>query len=818
MKRPSDRGNGSGSPGGAEREGEGMSKRKQKIGSGRLANRKIFRRTVFLLVMCGVLMFLPIFYQLWHWQVVRHEELQEKAVRQQTSELSVSAERGTIYDSAGNVLAISSSAYDVILSPKAIVERQTELEEAKTKAQESMAKALAAGNEVKEEVRSLAEDPVPDVTDLIARGLPELIPGVKAKDIRKKCKDTESQYKKIASKLDATTEQAVREFISANGLARCVYLTPNSKRAYPYSTLAAQIIGFTNDNGGAYGIEAELEQQLAGKAGLVVTAHNAGGTDLMNFYQDYYDPEDGSSAYLTLDANIQKLCEDALAQGVKRYDVRNGGFIIAMDCKTGGILGMASSPTYNLNKYGKIIDSNLKDRVKAGDLSESDALNIMWRNKGLNDTYEPGSTFKSIVLASAMEEGLINEDSHFNCEGAVKVANYTIRCSNHAGHGDQTLGEAVGHSCNPAFIAIGQKLGEDTFYSYMERFGLMEPTNVDLPGESANVIWSRNDFGITQLATASFGQRFNVTPISLITAINAVVNGGYLYRPHVVDRIVNPEGQVVYRGDTTPVRQVISEDTSRRCASILEGVVTSYTGKNAYVAGYRIGGKTGTSQTLVEDEYITSFMGFAPADDPQVIVLVAFEAPKVQEPGSDFSTTGYYISGGNMAAPIAGQLISEILDYRGFEREYTSNDLSVARTTVPGVIGESETGAAETLKNSSLSYRKVGWGKEVTAQCPVQGASIPSGSEVILYMGTEAPKDKVVVPDLTGLSVEQAKQALARVDLYMTATGSSGYYNASTLAYDQSVSAGKEVDRGSVITVNFTDHSVSDYAGQEIVD
>lgn len=795
-----------------------MSKRRQKIGTGRLANRKIFRRTVFLLVLCGVLMFLPIFYQLWHWQVVRHDELEEKAVRQQTSEVSVSAKRGTIYDNDGDVLAISSSAYDVILSPKAIVEKQVALEEEKTKAQKEMNKRLNAGKEVDEDLRRLAEDPVPDVTELIAEGLPRILSSVSEKEIREKCKDTNSQYKKIATKLDATTEQAVRAFISEHRLARCVYLTPNSKRAYPYSTLAAQVIGFTNDNGGAYGIEAELEEQLAGKAGLVVTAHNASGTDLMNFYQDLYDPEDGSDAYLTIDADVQKLCEDALAQGVKRYDARNGGFVIAMDCKSGAIRGMASSPTYNLNNYSKIIDSDLKRRVKKGKLSESDALNIMWRNKGLNDTYEPGSTFKSIVLASAMEEGLIKEEDHFNCEGAVKVANYTIRCSNHAGHGNQTLAEAVGHSCNPAFISIGQKLGEETFYSYMERFGLLEPTNVDLPGESANVIWEKGDFGITQLATASFGQRFNVTPISLITAINAVVNGGYLYRPHVVDHIVNSEGQVIYQGDTTPVRQVISEETSKRCASILEGVVTSYTGKNAYVPGYRIGGKTGTSQTLVEDEYIVSFMGFAPADDPQIIVLVAFEAPKVAEPGSDYSTTGYYISGGNMAAPIAGQLISEILDYQGFEREYTSDDLSVARTTVPALTGLTEDEAAEALEKKGLSYRKVGSDEKVSAQCPVQGASIPSGSEVILYMGQQAPKDKVKVPDLTGLTVDQVRQTLARVDLYMTATGSSSYYNATTLAYDQSVKPGRRLERGSVVTVYFTDHSVSDYAGQEIAD
>ena len=793
-----------------------MSKRKRKIGSGREANRKIFRRTVFLMAVCGVLMFLPIFYQLWHWQVVRHDELEQMAVQQQTSELSVSAERGPIYDTNGNVLAISSSAYDVILSPKAIVEKQAALEKAKADAEEKVAKA--AGKEVSEETRATAEAPVPDLIDVISKGLPPILDGVKGKEIREKCKDTNSQYKKIASKIDATTEQEVRGFISDNALAGCVYLSPNSKRSYPYSTLAAQIIGFTNENGGAYGIEAELENQLAGKAGLVVTAHNAGGTDLMNFYQDYFDPEDGNSAYLTLDTNIQKMCENALEAGVERYDARNGGFIIAMDCKTGAIRGMASSPSYDLNHYGQIIDSVLKEGVEDGSITESDALNKMWRNKALNDTYEPGSTFKSIVLASAMEEGVIDEESTYDCAGSVRVANYTIRCSNHAGHGHQTLAEAVGHSCNPAFIKIGQSLGADAFYSYMERFGLMEATNVDLPGESANVIWNKAGFGITQLATASFGQRFTVTPISLITAINAVVNGGYLYRPHVVDRIVTPDGETVYKADEAPVRQVISKETSRRCASILEGVVTSYTGKNAYVPGYRIGGKTGTSQTLVDDEFITSFMGFAPADDPQIIVLVAFDAPKVASPGSDFSTTGYYISGGNMAAPVAGQLISEILDYQGFEKEYTNDDLSGASVTVPTLIGFSEKEAGEALESKDLSYRKVGNGETVTGQCPVQGASIPSGSQVILYMGTDVPQDKVKMPDLTGMTVEQARSTLSDLNLYMTVSGSSSFYNNTTLAYDQSVKAGKKVERGTVITVYFTDNSVADYTGQVIDD
>ncbi|MCD7838599.1 MAG: PASTA domain-containing protein [Clostridiales bacterium] len=779
-----------------------MNRQKRKKSSSRQANRRIFRRTVFLLAACGIVMFIPVVYKLWYWQISRHDEIEQKAVEQQTSELSVSALRGTIYDSEGNVLAISASAYDVILSPKAISEKQQELDAAAAEAQEK------------------GEDPgeVMDVVETIATGLAEILDDVEADDIREKCQDTTSQYKKIATKLDATTEEEVREFMDEYSLSRCVYLTPNSKRYYPYSTLAAQIIGFANDNGGAYGIEAELEDDLSGTAGLVVTAQNASGTDLLNFYQEYYDAESGSTVTLTLSTEIQKLCEDALADGVEKYDAQNGGFIIVMECDTGAILGMASSPTYDLNDYSTVIDSVLQEEVESGEITKSEALNEMWRNKALNDTYEPGSTFKSLVLAAALQEGVVSEETTFNCTGSVTVSDWTIRCSDRSGHGLQTLAEAVGNSCNPAFISIGQSLGTETFYSYMERFGLMDSTGIDLPGESANVIWDLSSFGITELATASFGQRFTVTPISLITAINAVVNGGYLYTPHVVQSIVDTDGDTTYEADTTAVRQVISEETSQRCATILEGVVTSFTGRNAYMSGYRIGGKTGTSQTLVDDEYIVSFVGFAPADDPEIIVLVAFDSPQVDAAGSNYSTTGYYISGGNMAAPVAGQLIADILDYLGYEKQYTDDDLSGVSVSMPALTGLSESEAAEALEAKDLTYRVVGDGETVTDQCPASGSTLPSGSEVILYMGEEAPDDTVTVPDLTGMTVDQAKEALSELDLYMTATGSSSYYNSTTLAYSQSTAAGTEVERGSVITVNFADSAVADYAGQEIDD
>lgn len=775
--------------------GEKMSNGEKRRKHGKDRNYKILKRILVLLVMFGVVVFLPIGWKLWDLQVIQHDTLEQEAIEQQTSELSINAQRGTIYDSQGNVLAISSTVYDVILSPKAIAEKQEELDEA-------LASAKKAGKSTKEyDV---------NVQELIAKNLANLLDGVTEEDVAKKCTDKKSQYKKIATKIDTETEAAVRKFISKHELARCVYLTPNTKRYYPYSNLAAQVIGFTNDNGGAYGVEAQYNTELAGTNGLVVTATNARGTDLMNFFQDYYDAKNGDSVKLTLDATIQSYCEKYLKEGIQSYDVRKGGFIIVMDCKTGGILGMASSPDYDLNDYSTIIDKTLLNKVKGGELKESEALNEMWRNKALNDTYEPGSTFKSVVLASALEAGTISTKDTFYCSGSVKMGKWTIKCSNRAGHGQQTLAEAVGHSCNPAFIKIGQSLGTEKFYSYLNAFGFTDSTGIDLPGEGNSVIWDEGNFNTVNLATASFGQRFTVTPVQLITAVNAVVNGGYLYTPHVVQSITNKEGNTVYEADNTPVRQVISEKTSATCAEILEGVVSKYGGSNAYQAGYRIGGKTGTSETLVKDEYITSFIGFAPANDPQVIALVGFQAPKVKNKGSDYTTTGYYISGGSLAAPIAGELIADVLDYLGFEKEYTANDLTGASVSVPSLTGYSSKQAQEALNNKDLTYRTVGGGDTVTAQIPAAGTTIPSGSKVILYLGETPPKDSITMPDLTGMTPDQAKAALNNLNLYMMATGTSGNYTSSTVAYKQSVKRGKKVARGTVVTVSFTNKTEAD--------
>lgn len=821
--------------------------------AGKAANRLVFSRTVKLMIVFGLLIFLPLIWQLYQIQIVRHDELEEKAVKQQTSELSISASRGTIYDANGNVLAISSTAYDVIISPKAIVDKQKELDEAKESAKEKAEKKYE--DDAENRSKAVAEAIAPydwNVEDVVCTELAEIL-DLEESNLRERCQKTNSQYQRLAIKVDQDTEDEIRALLEEYDLAGCIYLQPNTKRYYPYSDLAAQIIGFTNDNGGAYGLESGYESQLAGEAGLVVTAKNAAGTDLMNFFQDYYDATDGSSLHLTLDATIQSYCENYLEEYCEKYETQNGGVIIAMECDTGAILGMAMSPTFDLNSYSEITDEtllekveeNAKEKVEASEeavkeaiaqaeeegteltpeektpltyeeaykAAYADALSSQWTNKAITDNYEPGSTFKALVLAAGLEEGVIDENSTFECGGSVMVADWPkpIYCSNKNGHGHQTLAEAIGHSCNPALISIGQKLGKETFYEYFYNFGIMEPTGVDLPYESGSNVWPEEEFGIVELATASFGQRFTVTPIQMITAFNAVINGGYLYTPYVVDSITDQNGSVTYEADTTPVRQVISESTSEKCAEILEGVVTKYTGKNAYRSGYRIGGKTGTSQTKNSDGSdglnIASFMGFAPADDPDVIVLVIFDRP--YDAGGGYTSSDIYISGGNMAAPVAGDLLVDILDYRGYAQTYTADDLTGAPVSVPDLTGMTEIQVEEALKGKKLDYRTVGDGETVTGQIPAAGNSIPQNSTVILYMGEEAPTDAVEMPNLKGLTAKEAMSALNARGLFMKASGVSSYSGSATCV-SQSVEPGTMTSRGYVVTLQFSDGSNDD--------
>ena len=798
-----------------------------------IANRRLFRRTIVLMVLCGVVMFVPLVGRLWNLQIVQHDELTEKAVDQQTGTLAVSAARGTIYDSRNNVLAISSTAYDIIISPRAIVERQTKLDE--------------AGEQI-------------NVEDLVVNGMAEIL-GLDPQSIRDKCRDSNSQYKRLARKVDAETEEAVRAYIEEHKLTSCIYLQADTKRYYPYSTLASQIIGFTNDNGGAYGLEASWDEELTGEDGLIVTAQNGKGTDLLNFFQDYYDAEDGDDLHLTLDANIQSLCERYLKEGIERYEIKDGGCIIVMDCDSGAILGMASYPEYDLNQWNTVLDTGLLNSLEkeadklvnkhitsladkllqeepgltedearsrvteqaeknAATEAYSNALATQWRNKAINDTYEPGSTFKTVVLAAALEEGVTTPNEVFNCTGSIKVYDWDIDCSAKSGHGYQDLARAVGNSCNPVFITLGQRLGSQTFWSYLQAFGIVDAqgngtsTGVDLPGEGRSLLWQYDDFGPVELATASFGQRFNVTPIQLIAAANAVINGGYYYQPYVVDYVESADGTVTYTADTAPLRQVISSSTSAACRDMLEGVVANgLTGKNAYRAGYRIGGKTGTSETLVDYEYVVSFLGFAPADDPEIVALVIFDTPAYAS-GSNMSTPGgQYISGGNMAAPIAGDLIADVLDYMDYGKQYTAAEMAGADTLVPYLTGFDVKYATALAKEKGFTVRVVGGGdssSEVKFQTAKGGGYLPKGSELVLYVGDAQPPEEVTVPDLIGMTPEQVRDALAGTGLYMKATGASQYYTEQTKVYAQSEDPGTAVRPGTVLTVSFNDTSDRD--------
>lgn len=434
----------------------------------------------------------------------------------------------------------------------------------------------------------------------------------------------------------------------------------------------------------------------------------------------------------------------------------------------------------------------------------SQAVMSQWRSKAIDDTYEPGSTFKALVLAAALEEGVVSESDTFYCSGSVKIADHTIHCSKVTGHGSQTLAEAVGNSCNPAFIAIGQRLGIDLFYDYFEAFGMKEKTGIDLPGEGKGVVWEREDMIPTDLAVASFGQRFNVTPLQMIRGFAAVINGGNLVKPYVVQSISTKDGTVVQNTETEVVRQVVSQETSQRATDILEQVVSKGTGRNAYVAGYRIGGKTGSSETGETGRTIVSFMGFAPADDPQVIVLLAYDKPQESATNPKESTTGVYISGGNMAAPKAGPLIAQILDYMGVEKKYNADESAAVDVNTPKVTGMTVADAKKALDKKNLKYRTVGEGESITAQLPAAGASVPGGSTVVLYLGDAVPEESGTVPDVVGMSYEGAKKRLEEAGFFMRASGVSVYYSNTTTASDQSILGGETAAMGTVVDVQFS--------------
>ena len=778
------------------------------------SNRSLFRRTIFLMVVLGIGMFLPLIAQLYKLQITEHTQWQERAANQQTKDIPVAASRGTIYDREGRTMALSATVYKLILSPMGV---------------------LGSVEEKNYDTEAEYKQALYDRRKLIVDWLVDTF-GYDEEDLWDQIEYTASAYQVLARELEEEDAEKVREFTSKNRISGLLYLSPDSKRYYPYSTVGSHVLGYMSQNEnsgenkvGAQGVEAMYEEALSGSLGRMVTSKNGMGMEMISGYEMYFDAEEGCDVTLTLDERIQTMLEQTLAEGISTYDIQKGAFGIAMNPKTGAILGMASTPDFDPNNYAEIISSDLQQELaelaaEKGEDSEEykaarkAAWDKQWKNRALAEAYEPGSVFKPIVVSMALEEGIVSMDEHFFCGGGKVVGDRTISCHKHSGHGDQDLTHVVMNSCNVGMMTIAERMGPDIMWKYFGDFGLFDKTGIDLAGEGTQVFWAEDAFkgpyGAQSVAVSSFGQRFKVTPVQMISAFAAVINGGHLLEPYVVQSIADSDGNTVYYHETTEVRQVVSEETSDKVRGILEQVVGTRegSGHNASMNGYRIGGKTGTAEKHENPptkDVICSFIGFAPADNPQILVLGTFDSP-LRENGGQWTPGGTYIAGGNIAAPTVGPLIAQILDYMGIEKQYAnSSELSKADVIVPAVTGKTLEEATALLQERNLTLRVVGDGGTVTAQIPASGASIPGGSSVAVYMGAEAPADTVTVPNVMGMSPRAVETALNNQGLYVRATGVTNYSGA-TSAIDQTIAAGTEVARGTVVEVRFADDAIGD--------
>ena len=816
---------------------------RRKSDAARRANQVIRGRTMLIMLLLGVASFTVLFWKLYDLQINRHDELKAEAVSQQTDSRVISASRGTIYDKNGEIMAISYSTETVLLDPGGV---QDFVESQEQKIQDAAEEAAEKG----------APYTAPEVLDqaYIARGLSRIL-DVEEETILEHLENTANRYWEVKKKVDQDVADEVRRFINGeiddegNQLTTVdedgntvlistggrptrlqgISLTPDTKRLYPFGSLAGNVIGFVNANNmGAYGLEASYDDVLSGSTGLTITPTNVNGTPLLfSGGEQMFDAENGSSLVLTLDTNVQYALEKGLESMLDKYDAANGGTGIVMDVNTGGIVAMASYPNYDPGDFSTIYTEGLQAELDAA-LAEiqqnrstyetEEAYNQalanaratiqfkQWRNKCYQDTYEPGSTFKPITLATALEEGVVNMNTTFTCTGSIHVEGWgkAINCSKRAGHGTQTLKVATGNSCNPAFVTMGLKIGTEAYYRYLKSFGLMETTGIDLPAEAEGIFANEDSFNsnVVSLAAYSFGQTFNVTPLELIRAQAATINGGYLYTPYLVEQVLDDEGNILSQHETTAVRQVISEETSAKVRECLEWVVSDGGGRNGQVTGYRIGGKTGTADKTGTKDVVVSFMCFAPADDPQYIMLLTMDTPS--------RTTGTAVFGGTMVAPVASQIMSEILPLLGVEPDYTAEELVGADTTVPNVVGQTREAAEDRLADLGFTFRTVGDGDTVTDQTPAGGAIVPGNASIILYLGQEKPDTPCTVPNVVGKSASEANKAITNAGLIMKVTGTTTASSGNVYAITQSLPAGTEVAAGTVVTVQFGDNSVLD--------
>ncbi len=689
-----------------------------------------------------------------YWQFLRGPALKQEAIEQQTRDSIVSSERGTIYDRNYKVLAQSASTNMVCVVP---VNIKTEEE----------------GRRVASALSEILEVDYDKVFSLTQKN---------------------SYYEIVKRRVEAEEVEKIRA-LKLPGIR----LDADTKRYYPNGKLAAHVIGFTgNDNQGLGGLEMVYDKVLKGTAGRIITAKSANGTDMPYEYEQYTDPVQGSDLILTLDETIQHFTEKHLDLAVAETNVQAGAAAIVMNPKTGEILAMATKPDYDLNQPMTLTDEGVLASIAALAEDEKDAayakeLNRLWRNKAVVDTYEPGSTFKSIVAAAALEEGVVSLSDSFFCGGSKTVSGVDIHCHKRTGHGPESFREGVQNSCNPVFMEIGARLGTEKFRKYYSSFGFGEITGFELPGEAEGIFFAKEQMRDLELATSSFGQGFNVTPLQMITAVSAIANGGHLMKPYIVKQINDENGNAVHITEPTEVRQVISAETSRIMRDVLEGVVANGGGKNAYVKGYRVAGKTGTSekQPRGNQKYVASFLGFAPADDPQIACIVLLD-----EPVGD-----YY--GSMIAAPVVGRIMEDSLRYLGVERQYSEGEEN-EEISMPDVTGKTTSEAAAMLVASGLRYHVAGEnGGKVESQMPRAGTAVRKDAICVLYTAGYS-EEMVIVPDVVGMSVSEANAGLSNSNLNFMLRGTGKLDAEGVLrAVGQDPPAGAEVPAGTIVQVEF---------------
>ena len=731
---------------------------------------RLRQRTAILILLILVLGFGAAVLRLTYLTTVQSSELQESAVDLQLADTTVSAKRGTIYDANGNVLAESASVWQVVMSP---------VNFKNDKQRQAAAKGLS-------EIFDLEYNDVLDDTK------------------------QQSHYVVVKRRIESDEREKVLELIdtlkkdySCSGV---IQLLDDYKRYYPKNSLASSVIGFTgSDDQGLEGIEYEYDSYLSGTPGRIITAQNARGTDMPFRYEQNVESEDGNNVYLTIDETIQSICEKYMQKGVEDNNVLNKGVCIAMDVNTGAILAMVTTDGYDLNnpyelsaKDKKKIKSTPKKKQAE---AESAALSNMWRNKAVADTYMPGSVFKMCVASAALEENLVNEKTSFTCTGSILVEGETIHCSNIAGHGTQSFVEAISNSCNPAVVQIGQMLGASKFRQYYQGFGFSDKTGIDLPGEAEDSFWKEGKMGGVDLAVASFGQNFKITPIQMITACAAVSNGGYVVQPHVVSKITDSKGNVIKTVDKKVKRQVISDDTSKKMNEYLEYNTERQGAAAGYISGYKVAGKTGTSEkkdiTKVEssfsEDYISSFCGYAPADDPQIAMLVFFDTP---------DGDAYY--GSQVSSPVFINIMSEVLPYLDVKTSYTDEELGYVDASAGDYTGVSVDEAKTAVEADGFTATVKGNGSTVISQIPTVSSGLQKGGSIVLYTDSDSQSETVSVPSLIGLSPDEVNNVASAYGLNVSFSGAT---TSSGTSSSQNIEAGTSVSPGTVITVSFADSS-----------